>query len=420
MRVIVRPPAARNVSSLGASDDGPRLLPPETNRWEEFSGNLVALISAVFGRAQGRGSGEFFAIATQTRWDPRDSMTASVMCHAAVVLTLLNLTALLHFAGQDEPKKPRFQNQRLEWYQMTTQLPSIAASAEEAKPQESGGKPPERAREGATVFHPQTVVSNPANPDNNQQTIFQPDAPNVRITQTQPLPNVVIWNDVARPAPPVDLVSRQLNALKMPGELVRRNAVEEPPLAKLELSVPVAKLPDAAMIPTPDVPMPPAPDATAVGANGDADGRLKKLVVMNANPAPPGGPIDVPEGNRAGAFSAGPNGRAGTPNGSPVANAGGGSGGPALAGDGSLGGKRDLSSIRVPGLSVMGGSNGPVSGPVVSGPPPAAPPACHCRCATTRAAVGTLAWCHRFEIAFLEKRTARAASGDQCAKCAKI
>jgi TonB family protein len=107
---------------------------------------------------------------------------------------------------------------------------------------------------------------------------------------------------------------------------------------------------------------PPPPDPSAVSGGAEAEARIRRLVVLNANPAPPKGPIDVPAGNRAGVFSLGPDVGAATP---------------APAGDspaGSAAPKRDLGALRLPGVSVSG-SGAPAGAPVVSGPPRAALPA---------------------------------------------
>src|SRR5580658_8206415 len=109
MRVIVRkapahPPEGREL----------RLLSPETNHWEELGSNLVALVSAVTRRPLWDARPPF-AIALQPRWDPRRSMTASLFCHAAVIVLLVNLTALLRFTGNDDPiKRVQRDSRRLE------------------------------------------------------------------------------------------------------------------------------------------------------------------------------------------------------------------------------------------------------------------------------------------------------------------
>jgi len=355
MRVVVR-------SRGKPVSDELQLLVPQTSRWDDLSSNVVALLSA----GTGHSSPKFYP--PEHLGDRRGSMTASGFCHVAVALLLLNVTKIVLFTGDPQKMdRAHFDKQRIEWYRMADRLPAISPGQEEAKPaQEKGGKRPEPARPGATALHPQRVVANAPNPDNAEQTIFQPDAPNLRITQSQPLPNIVMWNEVSKPAPPVDLVSRQMSALKMPTDLVAVPRVEAPkPEPKPE-------------IPKPDLPLAPdpivaPPDVSALGTSADMEARVRKIVVMNANPAPPGGPLDVPAGNRAGAFSAGPNGRSGgTPNGTGTSEAAG-AGGPAPAGDGSMGGKRDLAGIRVPGLAVLGGAN--PGGPVVSGPPPSPAPA---------------------------------------------
>src|ERR1035438_6036059 len=136
MRVMVR-----SAPAPSAEGQELRLLTPETNRWEELGSNLVALVAAATGRPKWDAR-PAFAIAVQPRWDPRRSMTASLFCHAAIALLLVNLTALLRFAGNDETiHRVRPDSQRLEWYITSDQLPSIGGSDATEKPQEKSAKP---------------------------------------------------------------------------------------------------------------------------------------------------------------------------------------------------------------------------------------------------------------------------------------
>jgi TonB family protein len=390
MRVIVR--SAPAAPALG---EGLRLLTPEVSRWDELGSNLVALVAAAGGRPQWDAR-PAFAIAVQPRWDPRRSMTASLFCHAAIAFLLFNLTALLRFAGSDDhPKRAQLDSRRLQWYITSDQLPSIgAADAPEKTTQEKGAKVKETPRHSGKILHPQTMESNPDNPDNSDQSIVQPDVPKIKITQSQLLPNVVMWQDVQRPAPPVDLVKAPL---RIPAELIRHTVAlpEETPNLEKKLgdlkvaAAPISILSSALTVepattaagntpptppPAPELP-PPPPDPSAVGAGAQAEAQVRKLVVLNVTPAPPKGPIEVPTGNRAGNFSTGPDGHAATPNNPPAAGPEGGASTPASAGETAVGAKRDSAGIHVPGISVLGGAS-PFGSPVVSGPPrPAVPSA---------------------------------------------
>jgi TonB family protein len=379
MRVVVKARPRQSEPEL-------RLLSPETSRWQNLADNLVALIrsfAAPPGRDYRTVRHPVVEVVMVSRWDPRRAMSASLMCHIAAAAMLLNITFVWRYIDQRDPEKQaKFDSSRLEWYRVANQLPSIGDNSPK-QPQERGGKRREPARRGATVRHVQKIVSNPAEPDNSEQTIVQPDAPNIKIAQTIKLPNVVTWNEAEKPLPPVNLVRAPL---RMPAELIKHTVEmpEDMPNSERRLadfkaaSLPVTTAaPKLAVDPgttaagnTPPAaePLPPPPDAGAIGSSADAAARLRRLVVVNANPAPPGGPLDVPAGNRAGAFSAGPEGVSGTPNGSATGNPEGGAGGPAPAGDGSLGGGRDLGGIHIPGLSVAGGPR--ATGPVVAGPAP--------------------------------------------------
>jgi TonB family protein len=118
-------------------------------------------------------------------------------------------------------------------------------------------------------------------------------------------------------------------------------------------------------------PLPPPSEVAGAASQGN---QLRRLIAISADPAPPGGPIDVPAGNRSGSFSVGAVGKTpGTPNGSPNGLPDAGGIGPAPAGDGTAAGGRDLGGIRVPGLFVSGGAGPLPAGAVVSGPPPPKP-----------------------------------------------
>src|ERR1035438_10565767 len=131
MRLIVRSAPVQPVDN-----EELRLLTPETGRWEELASNLVALVAAATGRPKWDAR-PAFAIAVQPRWDPRRSMTASLFCHAAIAMLLLNLTPLLRFSGNDEAiHRVRPDSQRLEWYITSDQLPSIGGSDATEKLQE--------------------------------------------------------------------------------------------------------------------------------------------------------------------------------------------------------------------------------------------------------------------------------------------
>jgi TonB family protein len=171
--------------------------------------------------------------------------------------------------------------------------------------------------------------------------------------------------------------------MRIPAELVKRNVPPPEAVPNLERKLGDLKVAAAPVTtPTPSLPVdpattaagnapptppaselpPPPSDPSALGAGAEAEARVRRLVVLNATPAPPKGPIEVPSGNRAGVFSVGPDTGAGTP---------------ASAGDSpasAAGTKRDLGALHVPGLTVTGGG-APSGAPIVSGPPRAALPA---------------------------------------------
>ncbi len=387
MRVIVR-----SAPVPPANDDQLRLLAPETSRWDELGGNLVALIDTMT-RRRPWDARPPFQIVTQPAWDPRRSMTASLFCHTAVVFLLFNLTALLRFAGDDDhPQHARLDTQRLQWYVMSDQLPAIGDSSKDRKtPAAKGAKHKADAR--PNVHHPQKIVSSPENPDNNAQTIVQPDVPKIKLTQNLALPNLVMWQDIERPAPPVDLVKAPL---RVPAELVKHDVPLPPELPNLErklgdlkVAASLAPLPAPALpvepattaagntppapAPAPAPPEPPPPDTSAIGGGAEAEARIRKVVVLNATPAPPPpGPIDVPKGNRAGAFNAGPDATPAPESGAKSPGAG----GPAndAAAHAGNDARRDLATgLHIPGLSISG-NGAPTAAAIVNGPPRAVLP----------------------------------------------
>ncbi len=421
MRVVVRLPQGRaGARAAGHSPlrrGAPVLLVPWSSPRDEFLANLHALLDPR--KPASRYWRDIFPVLFLPPWRPRHSLAASLLTHAAVVLLVWNLTPYGHFFWPSRARNQENRNPlRITWYHFANELPAISSGkGGGAKPSERGGRRRGPSPRGASApGSQQIVISNPPQPDNDRQTIFQPDTPNIRITRDVRLPNIVMWHNVEKPMPPaavaakgasldvpVDLVKREVAKLMLPASLMVKNVdlpQEVPNLERRISDLKIAANPSA--IANPKLPVPPAtpvagnappnseaslsPPAPAemVAANGAGSNQLRRLIAIGVNPAPPGGPLEVPPGNREGSFSIGPAGKTpGTPHGSLAGLEGAGAVGPAPAGEGSGegpgagagsgSGARDLAAIRVPGLSVSGGTGAPVSGPVVTGPPPPPP-----------------------------------------------
>jgi TonB family protein len=182
----------------------------------------------------------------------------------------------------------------------------------------------------------QTIVSNPPEPDNDLQTIIQPDAPKPLDMAEIKLPNIIsVRPEVARPfEPPMPtLMPGSTNALSLPKELlvpispalppeadVGRRALSDIKIAQSEPLIPEPKLmlkPNAevplveTLPPTSfgntfaSVPVPKGPDAVPtvtpeIGRFTSVD--MPNLVVLNVNPAPPEKDVKVPNVSRAASF----------------------------------------------------------------------------------------------------------------------
>jgi TonB family protein len=377
MRVMVRSVVQRRPAR--APDEGPRLLAPWTDPWETFLENVSALLDPR--RPIVHPFDDIFPAVFLRPGTRRGSLLASSLTHLAVIVVIWNSHASYLYLKPQEMRvtQPSFDNRKITWYQMADRLPAVSPTEPAPyKPSERGGKRRGPSPKGSSGLRDQQIViSNPPNPDNAQQTIVQPDAPNIRITQNVKIPNLMMWEEKVRPAPPVDMVKMPLAKLQMPAELIRRPVSLPEDLGNKSLAeAKLAAVPSLVADPKLTLPVEEiaAPPSVAVGG-GDTNGSLRRLIAISANPAAPGGPIDVPPGNRAGAFSTGPVGKVpGTPNGSLAGIPDEGGVGPALAGDGiSAGGVGGGSGIRVPGLLISGPAGPPPAGPVVAAPAPRAP-----------------------------------------------
>jgi len=286
-------------------------------------------------------------------------------------------------------------------------------------PMNTAQKTAMKPRHGAPKLAKQEILSLPANPDNNHQTIVTP--PKLKLDHDVALPNIVAWTPTpaAQPiaasarsvaqlkvpdlqpdvvAPTADASHRKITAPQLDPEVVPPSAdlaqlkpkllmptlqpsVVEPPLSADQLKLKSGEMNMAQLDPQVAAPkLPVAPqrasgqdDAAAKAAAAAAAAKAVppspnlqglgtgqgqgQLIALGLNPADVRGPITPPAGNRSGEFHASPGGKADAP------------GTPNVTGTGSA----DQGGGR-------GTNNGVPAGIVVGNPPPGA---------TTAAVAGT-------------------------------
>ena len=175
-------------------------------------------------------------------------------------------------------------------------------------------------------------VAPPAAPvqSNLHPLIFPPAAapvvaaPPSPVTTTRPMRALPLEGPVVVPPAP-DIVARNAQALQLPAQAPPEVAA---PPAEIAVGHPAQALPLTAPEVAPPAPssvgrnlsslgLPSAdhtvaPPAQPISTGGSArEKELGQLLVLNARPVAPNGPLTVPEGNRPGEFAAGPEGRPG-------------------------------------------------------------------------------------------------------------
>ncbi len=278
------------------------------------------------------------------------SLTASFLMHCAFLMLFFYVPQALPtnaFASQPVAKRPERIYYRVPLLDSTQTLPRIAPAGPGARPG-SGSKPDQLPALGSTAAHGNlTVVSKPATPDNNRQTIYQRSSPpDLRIPVEQKLPNMVLGNPSEALKAPVNFdanaakptqTNRQLAPEAAPsvtGETPKTPLMSylDPSTSQPRLAIPVA----AAAKPT----MKTGNGAASASANGgvSAPGDGNDLLVVGVDPGPATSNIALGPGNRWGEFSISPaGGQPGSPGGTPGGVVGGGIGGKGAGGDGSTG-----------------------------------------------------------------------------------
>jgi TonB family protein len=283
--------------------------------------------------------------------------------HASLIVLIYFFSTSSLFNRPVELRSP-FENTTVNHYPLSEYLPPLNTGPRgEAKP-----------RHGEPKLAKQEILSVPANPDNNHQTIATP--PNMKLDHDVPLPNIVAWTTI--PGQPIAASSRQLSQLKMPQfapqvveptadvsqlksktqvplvaqqtvveptadlskmksklqmPVMAQPSVVEPPLSPDQLKLKRGEINMAQLTPQVDAPKLPVPAQRAAGvgeSNGaDAAGKAVpaqpniqdlqsskgqgQIIALGLSPADVRGPIEVPSGNRSGEFHASPAGKPDAP-----------------------------------------------------------------------------------------------------------
>lgn len=283
---------------------------------------------------------------------PGWALLLAVTAHIALLFISINPATRRAFQKLDELSK----NQTITYYKLSEFLPEVFSNTPEKEFPKTAKRIPKQN---------QTIISNPPEPDNEQQTIIQPDAPKADSLAEIKLPNIIsVKPSVVRPMePPMPtLAPGSIHAINLPKDLLIPVTPALPPpnvdLGKRELADitvadsealnpqprlllnPNTKAPDVEALPPTtfrntlaNVPMPKGPDAVPtvtpeIGRFTNVD--APNLVVLNVNPAPPDKDVQVPNVSRAASFGT----EEGTGNG---------------------GGSGKSGAMNIPGITVSGG-----------------------------------------------------------------
>ena len=299
----------------------------------------------------------------ETGADPT-AILESYGAHIAFI-TVVYLVCTLPFFNRAPQLHSPLDNADLAYVPVSDYLPPINTAKKAAM----------KPRHGAPKLARQEILSVPANPDNNHQTIVTP--PKLKLDHDVALPNIVAWTPVpaaqpiaasARPVsqltmpqlqpdvvpPSADIAHMKITAPQLQPEVVPppvsteqlktrlqmptlQPSVVEPPLSADQLKLKTGEMNMAQLEPQVAAPkLPVAPqrasgqdDAAAKAAAAVAAAKAVppspnlqglgtgpgqgQLIALGLNPADVRGPITPPAGNRSGEFHASPSGKADAP-----------------------------------------------------------------------------------------------------------
>jgi TonB family protein len=288
---------------------------------------------------------------------PWGRFVESAIFHTAAIAVLWSAAQLwpqrLHLAPP-----PTFHCSDVITYELSEYLP----------PLNTGSVPQALLQKADPVYAPQPIISVPPEPDNRQQTIVTP--PQLKLSRDVPLPNIVAWAHPAPAIPPAATAARtsDLRLPSLPAPVIApapdlsRSKLDPAPVLSAAVVAPApevsavntrreARIPQPAVVepppgiematmrklsdinigrsqviaPAPQLPLdeqhalPGPPSLANSGAvvvppppaiQGMADqGHDGRLIALSIHPVPPSAPVEVPNGNRRGAFAATPEGK---------------------------------------------------------------------------------------------------------------
>jgi TonB family protein len=293
MRLVIRVgrrPITHSLPSAVLADAVPRFGVEWPSRLREFPGNLAVALKRVRAIPRLPEAG-IPALALLGGGAPRPvTLFTSALNHIAVVALLVALSPLLRSCPTAE-ELARQHALRISWYYFSDELPQVAAERNE------GSEP--RVKKYIRAGR-QTIVSAPARPDNDRQTIIQPDAPDIRIPLDIHVPNIVAWRREAEkpsleylPAPDLP-VAAQHSLPVLPASSPRRAQLEylpAPDLRVAQQASPViaaqARAPALEYLPAPDIRVPRTVQAPAITAARRDQPALEYLPAPDIRPAQP-------------------------------------------------------------------------------------------------------------------------------------
>jgi TonB family protein len=315
---------------------------------------------------------------------PVRALVMSTFFHLGTITLLVGITSIPWDTSFHITREMLERDSTITYYRPSDLLPRM--SSPKPGPKDAAGRRKEvKAAKGSTSYHQtQTVQSSPLKPDNPTQTVVQPKTPETVIKKELKLPNIVIWNVEEHKLDSLDLASKKaaLRDMTLPTPLMK---VVDPEMKNVERSLAEMKIAetDPLNLRAKLTLRPASSPEWAIGRDsakaeeminvpgGKGAGPMNNLLVLSANPGlPTPGSLDVPAGQKTGAFSISPEGnRIGSPDGLDEGYADGGvHGGGGSGGNGSgYGGGRDIAQIQIPGISVKSGPQIPSPGVVGGG-----------------------------------------------------
>lgn len=331
----------------------PRLLIELPSRRRAFLSNLADFLLGRVVPPQHPGQGRdysFWKSLPPPQRVSRAALLESFFFHV-IFVELIYISSVVPWFTEPVKLREPLSHTHIEFYSVSDYLPPTEP---ESAPAAAGGGEPD------PVYSRQTIRSLPPEPDNLRQTIITP--PDIKLDHDIPLPNLVApapapmqplsATQSSRPAlilppdlivPPPDVAAlsagRQSPALHAdvvapaPEPTVEDPRLQLPSLTRQAVPPPVeASSAGGAQRSLPPLVQALPPPASASGGTGTAATGLPgapnlngpptnrtDIIALSVNPAEIHGPLDVPNGNRRGAFAAGPEGRvnaSGAPGGS--------------------------------------------------------------------------------------------------------